>query len=87
MKRIQRTRFRSRDSSSVELRQVRAGEGLGFADELRDAIRDSGVSQYQLAKASGVPQGAISVFMHGGDLMLSTFNCLACAMGLELLKN
>jgi hypothetical protein len=60
---------------------------MDFAQKLRDAIKESGVSQYQLAKASEVPQGAISVFLNGGDLRLSTFNRLAYYMGLELRQN
>ena len=60
---------------------------LDFAKTLRDAISESGLSQYQLAKAARVPQGAISVFLAGGDLRLSTFNRLACVMGLELQQN
>ena len=60
---------------------------MEFAELLRNAIVHSGLSQYQLAKAANVPQGAISVFLAGGDLRLNTFNRLAHVMGLELRQN
>ncbi|WP_442485812.1 helix-turn-helix domain-containing protein [Aeoliella sp. SH292] len=59
-------------------------EDMDFAQQLRQAIAESGISQYQLAKAAEVPQGAISMFMNGGDLRLKTFNRLAYFMGFEL---
>lgn len=62
-------------------------DDLEFGKVLRDAIIESGLSQYQLAKVAEVPQGAISVFLGGGDLRLSTFNRLARVMGLELHQN
>jgi cell division protein FtsN len=55
-----------------------------FAEKLRLAIEESGISQYHLAEVAEVPQGAISVFLAGGDLRLSTFTRLAHVMGLEL---
>ncbi|MAT68922.1 MAG: hypothetical protein CMJ58_05305 [Planctomycetaceae bacterium] len=60
-----------------------AGE-VDFADQLRAAIEKSGVSQYQLAKVADVPQTAISKFLRGNDIRLSTFNRLANVMGFEL---
>src|SRR4051812_12075153 len=58
-----------------------------FAEILRNAIKNSGISQYHLSKASGVPQGTISVFLAGGDLRLATFTRLAKIMGMELQQN
>jgi hypothetical protein len=58
-----------------------------FAEMLRLAIGESGISQYRLAKIAEVPQGAISVFLAGGDLRLSTFTKIAHIMGFELRQN
>ena len=63
------------------------GDEMDFAAVLRKAIQDAGVTQYHLAKLTGVPQAAISTFMAGKDLRLSTFNKLAATMGFELKQN
>ena len=58
-----------------------------FARQLREAIETSGVSQYHLAQAAGIPQASISYFMSGKDLKLSTFTRLARVMGMKLELN
>lgn len=58
-----------------------------YGDILRDAIKDVGLTQYVLAKTTGIPQGALSKFMNGGDLRLQTFNKLAHALGFDLTQN
>jgi hypothetical protein len=58
-----------------------------FSRMLREAIQTSGVSQYHLSKAAKVPQGTISVFLHGGDLRVGTFSRLAHVMGMDLRPN
>ena len=55
-----------------------------LAQQLRGAIRDSGKSQYQLAKETGLPQGQISRFLAGADILLSRAGPLAAAVGLRL---
>jgi hypothetical protein len=59
-------------------------EEMDFAENLRGVIRESGISQCQLAKRAGVPQPAISNFMSGRDIKLETFNRMAAVMGFEL---
>ncbi len=60
-------------------------KGTEFGDLLRQKIRDTRVSQYRLSKATGVSQGAISVWLRrGGDLSLRSFTKLAIYMGMEL---
>jgi len=58
-----------------------------YGDLLRTAIQDAGLTQYVLAKTTGIPQGALSKFMAGGDLRLMTFNKLAHALGFDLIQN
>jgi hypothetical protein len=70
--------------------KIKPGSGVSemeFCEMLRQAIQESGVSQYHLSQAAGVPQGAISVFLGGGDLRVTTFTRLAHVMGLELRRN
>jgi transcriptional regulator with XRE-family HTH domain len=38
---------------------------IGFIEQLRHAIAESGISQYRLAKLSGVQQSQLSRFMRG----------------------
>lgn len=59
-------------------------DAMDCGKSLRDAIIESGVSQYQLAKVTGVPQAAISNFLNGKDIRLQTFDRLAGIMGFEL---
>jgi predicted XRE-type DNA-binding protein len=55
-----------------------------LADELREAIRRSGLSQNELAKLSGVPQPRVNVFMNGGDMKLRSAGKIAKLLGLTL---
>lgn len=59
-------------------------ERTTWADELRGAIRASGLTQTALAEASGVPQGTISKFLDGADIRLSRAEALARAVGITL---
>ena len=53
--------------------------------QLRQAIRESGMSVYRLAKLSGVPQPVLSRFMNGTrGITLATTSKLASVLGLEL---
>jgi len=36
-----------------------------LSDHLRDALRDAGVSRYQVSKETGISQGQLSRFVHG----------------------
>ncbi len=63
------------------------GEAADFAETLRQAIRSAGLTQYQLAKVTGVPQSALSQFMTGKDLRVETFQKLCRVVGLELKQN
>lgn len=57
-----------------------------FADTLRDAREQKGLSQRQLSALSGVPQSHISKIENGGvDLRMSSLIALARALELELL--
>jgi predicted XRE-type DNA-binding protein len=82
---------RGRDGSewhfSLVIAQHAPSAEQEFAKQLRKAIEASGVSQYHLAKATGVPQGAISQFLAGKDLRLNTFTRLARVMGMTLELN
>lgn len=56
-----------------------------LVDQLRAAIRDSGLTVYRLAKNSGVSQPVIDRFLTGErDIRLETAAKLATALNLEL---
>jgi predicted transcriptional regulator len=63
------------------------GDKMDFAQTLRDAIRDAGLTQYRLSRESGVAQSALSTFMAGKDLRVDTFQRLCHVVGLELSQN
>lgn len=67
--------------------QLPAGEAMDFCGQLRDTIRAAGLTQYYLAKLTGIPQSAISQFMNGRDLRVETFQKLCHVVGLELNQN
>jgi DNA-binding phage protein len=54
---------------------------------LRDALRSSGESMYQIAQEAGVSQIVVSRFLSGErDIRMATADRLAQALGLELAK-
>jgi transcriptional regulator with XRE-family HTH domain len=57
-----------------------------LSDGVRKAIRECGMTRYEIAKRSGVGQGVLSRFMHGQNaLTLTTLDKLADVLGLELI--
>jgi transcriptional regulator with XRE-family HTH domain len=54
------------------------------ADALRQAIRDSGESANQIAKATGVEQTSISRFLRGKDMGIERASKIAEYLGMEL---
>ena len=58
-----------------------------LAQQLRDAIRSSGLSQHKLAQLSGVASGSISRFLAGDrDLQLSGAGRIADVLKLRLVE-
>jgi plasmid maintenance system antidote protein VapI len=58
-----------------------------LTQQLLDAIAESGLSGYRLAKESGVPQQVLSRFLRGErTLTIETADRLADALGLEFTK-
>jgi DNA-binding phage protein len=63
----------------------RAAKPKQLPDQLRDAIRASGMSIYRVAKASGISWPVVGRFMSGErDLRFETAGKIAAALGLEL---
>ena len=63
------------------------GEMVDLTQFIRDAIKRSGLTQYQINKLTGIPQGGLSLFLNGGDIRLETASKLAHVLGLELIEN
>lgn len=57
---------------------------MSITDQIRDAIRESGLTQAQIAAASGVSQRAISDLLRGRDVKTTSLDRLAIALGAEL---
>lgn len=55
-----------------------------IAEQLRTAIKESGLSANQLAKATGVGQTTISGFLRGRDIGIEKASKIAAYLGLEL---
>jgi transcriptional regulator with XRE-family HTH domain len=56
-----------------------------ISDALRSAIIKSGMTRYEIAKRSGVPQSALSRFMNGErSISLETLDKLAEVLSVEL---
>jgi predicted transcriptional regulator len=59
---------------------------LPIAEQLRAAIRESGRSLYELAKAADVPYASLHGFMTGKSLKIETAEMLGKAIGLKSFK-
>jgi transcriptional regulator with XRE-family HTH domain len=56
-----------------------------FTDQLKRAIRESGMSRYALSKATGVDQGTLSKFLSGQrSISLDSVDKLVDVLGLTL---
>ena len=65
---------------------VRRKKRRTIAEQLREAIRKSGKTAYQLSQESGVSQAVLSRFLGGTrDITLSTADKLCDVLGLDLL--
>ena len=85
-KKPERTIVRLKDGSMIELPPEKV-ETVDFGQQLRDAITREGLTQYHIAKLTGIPQAVLSTFINGKDLRLSTFNKLAHFLGFEMHQN
>jgi transcriptional regulator with XRE-family HTH domain len=59
--------------------------GDPFSEQLKRAIRESGMTRYAIAARTGIDQGTLSKFMKGErGLSLSAIDNLMDALGLEI---
>lgn len=57
------------------------------ADQLRQAIRESGLSANALSKATGIDQTLISRFLRGKDMGIERASKIAAHLGLSLTRH
>ena len=58
---------------------------LTFADEIRTAITESGLSHYRICKETGIDKGAMSRFMSGKvGVTLDALNRIATVLDLHV---
>ena len=51
--------------------------GMRFSEQLRQAIRRSGITSYRLAQESGVDESSLSKFMRGGAMTTRSLDAIA----------
>ena len=60
---------------------------MKLSDQIRQAVKKSGLSRYRICKLAGIDQGAMSKFMAAKvGLTLATLDRLGEVLGLELKK-
>ena len=57
---------------------------LGFVDQVRRALKNSGASRYSLSQETGIPEASLSRFLHGKGLSMESLDRLADALRLEV---
>lgn len=57
---------------------------MSISEKLREAYRESGLTQQQLAAATGVSQRAISDFLRGRKVYSDTLDAIADVVGADL---
>jgi transcriptional regulator with XRE-family HTH domain len=55
-----------------------------IADVIRDAVLQSELTRYEIAKRSGIDQAALLRFVRGGSLRIESLEKLCPVLGLEL---
>ncbi len=75
---------RAEEQAEARTQARRSGPGP-ISEAVRRAIKESGMSVFALARASGVPQPVLSRFVRGErDITLGTLDKLATALHLEV---
>ena len=64
----------------------RRGQPKMLDDQLRDAVRKSGLTSYRIAKDAGIFPDQIDKFLRGADIRVSTAARIARVLGVELLR-
>jgi transcriptional regulator with XRE-family HTH domain len=55
-----------------------------LSDQIRAAVKNSGMTRYRISADSGVQQSTLSRFLRGGGMSLDTLDRLADLLGLEV---
>ncbi len=56
-----------------------------LSDQLRRAIKKSGVTRYRIWKLTGIPQSTLSEFMHSrSGLSIESLDAIADILGIDL---
>ena len=58
------------------------GDRRGFLDQIREAVRSSGMSRYFLSQQSGVDEASLSRFVRGAGLSMESLDSIAEVLGL-----
>ena len=76
---------RAKKKSPARVAKGKSPPRVSLADQLRQAINESGLTQYRIAKESGVQQTILSRFATGErNVQLDTADKLAAYFGMSL---
>ena len=57
---------------------------MNFSDQIRNAVRNSGLSRYRIALEASVEEASLCRFMQGGGLTTATLDSLASVLRFRL---
>ncbi len=60
---------------------------MRISEQIRQAIKTSGLTQYRIAKELGVAESTIGRFLAGGDIRTDLLDRLAELLGMTLIVN
>ena len=60
---------------------------MKFSDEIRRAIRTSGLTRYRIAAEAGVEQSSLSRFMAGASLSTASLDKIAAVLRLRVVMD
>jgi hypothetical protein len=57
-----------------------------LTDQLRCAIRNSGITQYRISRDARIDEATLSRFMHGAGLSMESLNAIGNYLDLEIVS-
>ena len=55
-----------------------------LTEQVRQAIRDSGMTPYLISKHAGISESVLSRFLNGGGMTLKTLEAVGAVLALEI---
>ena len=71
-------------SETCIFRSIGYIDGVKLSEQVRQAIKESGLSRYRISRETGVPESVLSRFMSGESMQTRTLDQLADLLGLRI---